>query len=84
MNERIEGQHFKFDPRLEIPQAPEGQVVVKFFGQPVFVSEPHPGEQPIAGGLFPSQLSELIAMQQETGIGACKAKKVASGQGKLL
>ena len=76
-------RNFNFDPRVSVPEAPEGKVVVKFYGMPAVVSAPLVGEMPLANGLYPSQLPELASLVQQRGVGELVQQKRLSGMGAL-
>lgn len=76
---------FKFDKRIEVPDPPQGQVVVKFFGEPVFVSAPCENDTFIGNsGITESQLKELNNVVAERGIASLVNQKLQVAKGGKL
>lgn len=64
----VERNGFRFDFRINVPEPPDGQEVVKCYGMPLFVYAAKDGEVRLASGLTESQQCEVAQYVQEHGV----------------
>jgi len=76
-------ERFRFDPRVDVPCAPEGKEIVKCFGLPLVVNAPLPNEPVLGSGMTESQAREVAQVIRSVGVGVLADQKRRVAQGKL-
>ncbi len=74
---------FRFDQRVDIPNAPADQEVVKCFGLPLMVSAAKPDEVRLQSGLTRTQQMEVAQFIKNVGIGSLAEQKQRVANGRL-